>query len=242
MEKETKFNEKDFTNLLLSLLCKNGIYKVNEEDLTKKLFYYYKNKEYRELFQDIKTTKKHINITSGLYLEQTHTNNIIINPNESENIYLNYNININLEDYKDKLSNEALISILKIAKNVAISIKLENYSDNKLNIYHTNPNNTYTLINGIYKNKNIKTTIITDGKTKIINKIKLENYKRNNKTSSIIDQIQIKNATFTIIQNIENNKIKNITIYTKLEKFNDLKEISDIDNNKNKKKLYKNSK
>ena len=24
MEKETKFNEKDFTNLLLSLLCKNG--------------------------------------------------------------------------------------------------------------------------------------------------------------------------------------------------------------------------
>ncbi len=40
---EPTFTEHEFVAILLPLLCKNGIHQINEQELSKKLYYYYKN-------------------------------------------------------------------------------------------------------------------------------------------------------------------------------------------------------
>lgn len=229
MKEKIKFNDENFINLLFTLLCKNGIYKVNQDDLAKKLFCFYQNKKYKEIFHGMKTSNQMVDLSNGIYQELTNSNNIILSKN-TNNLYLNYDINLNLDSYKDKLSNEAILLMLKMAKVIAIDYKIEDYSNNSISIYRTNPNNNYALINGLYKGKKISSKIITDGNTKIMNKIRLENYRNNKRTSSLISDIKVTNASYTIIQKFENDKVSSINIYTNLDKFVELKEVSDIAN------------
>ena len=44
------FTENDFVNLFIPLLRKNGIIRLNETELKKKLYYYYLKEEYKEYF------------------------------------------------------------------------------------------------------------------------------------------------------------------------------------------------
>ena len=177
----------------------------------------------------MKTSNQMVDLSNGIYQELTNSNNIILSKN-TNNLYLNYDINLNLDSYKDKLSNEAILLMLKMAKVIAIDYKIEDYSNNSISIYRTNPNNNYALINGLYKGKKISSKIITDGNTKIMNKIRLENYRNNKRTSSLISDIKVTNSSYTIIQKFENDKVSSINIYTNLDKFVELKEVSDIAN------------
>ena len=74
------FTEYEFVAILLPLLCKNGIYQISEEQLAKKLYYYYKNDNYKELFQEIGLTKgaidNQVDIHDGLYREKIFSGSI----------------------------------------------------------------------------------------------------------------------------------------------------------------------
>ena len=74
------FTEHDFVAILLSLLCKNGVYQISEQQLAKKLYYYYKNEDYKELFQEICLTRgsldNQVDIHDGLYQEKFFSGNI----------------------------------------------------------------------------------------------------------------------------------------------------------------------
>lgn len=56
------------------MLCQNGIYKIEEGDLEEKLYSYYENKAFEELFQEIVSAKginkMKLNLYDGLYSEK----------------------------------------------------------------------------------------------------------------------------------------------------------------------------
>ena len=62
------FTEHDFVALLFNLLSRNGITKIDEKALVKKLWYYYQNSENKELYKiadnlDMVTNEKYYTVT-----------------------------------------------------------------------------------------------------------------------------------------------------------------------------------
>ncbi len=63
---EKQFTEEDFVFTLFTLLCKKRVYKLNIEDLEKKLYFYYCNKDFKKLFQDIELLNGKVNLHKGI--------------------------------------------------------------------------------------------------------------------------------------------------------------------------------
>lgn len=76
----SQLTEHEFVAVLLPLLCQNGICKINEDKLQEKLYCYYKDEKFEELFQEIFPIKgineMRVNLSEGLHREKYHSGNI----------------------------------------------------------------------------------------------------------------------------------------------------------------------
>lgn len=244
--KKKNFTEHDFVGLLLPLLCKNGVRKINEDELRKKLYYYYQNPKFKELFIDIclsrGTLDKEIDIHNGLYQEKFFGRNVIwdsMNPNV---LHLHYGRDIDLSRYESELSENGILLMHKMAEELGIRNKIELDSKNKMIIYGCDPNNSYTLIRGKYRGNILSWELLTDGEIKNItypnpkelehcffdspdspkNKVQLE--------QNLIASVSLENASYAVMQGLSNGKIQHSKVFTNLTDFEQLSQISDIAN------------
>lgn len=229
---EPVFTEHDFIAFLLPLLYKNGIYQISEEQLAKKLYYYYKNKNYEELFREIVLSKgsldKEVDIHNGLYQEKFFSGNIFCDSMRGEQLNLRYDPNVDLSYYEQKLSEDGITKIRKMAEELSIRKKIEQQSGSPLCIYGVNPNMTYTLVHGKNLNDLLSFELITDGDISLAqyHETKEEDssyyespfspneYRRlrNNKVANIT----LENASFAIKQGLCNNKIRYSILNTEI--------------------------
>lgn len=170
---DSKFTEHDFVVILLSLLCKNGINKINEQVLAKKLYYYYKNDNFRELFQDIilmngGVLDNQVDIHEGLYEEKFFSGNIYWNSMHSDLLNLRYNLNCDLSYYEKNLSEDGKLKIRKMAEELSMRKKVEQQSKKPLYIYGVNPNQIYTLVHGKSLSYLLSFELITDGDISLV--------------------------------------------------------------------------
>lgn len=126
---EKQFTEHDFVALLLPLLCQNGIYRIDEENLEEKLYYYYENKEFEELFQEIVPVRgvneMKLNLYDGLYREKYFSGNIWFEQLHSNVLNLTYDKDIDLSRYEHYLSEDGKLKIRQMAKELATRYKAE---------------------------------------------------------------------------------------------------------------------
>lgn len=243
------FTENDFVSMLIPLLRENGIVKLNETELKKKLYYYYLKEEYKELFQDIVpfqekgASDRMLNIENGLCHYKTFGGSVIWDSMHSENLILTKKEDLDLSFYRQYLTEDAIKKIYQMAKEFGIRYKAEYYSKKPLNIYGDNPNHFYHLCTGKYHNNEYSWQLITDGDIK---KIEIEQYPQGHfyyeNPNSPNSEIQLKNATSTsveienanyvLMQGSENEQIRRLKAYTNLIALDLLEQIASIDLNK----------
>lgn len=241
------FTEHDFIAILLPLLYKNGIYQISEEQLAKKLYYYYKNKEYKELFQEICLVRggldNQVDIHDGLYREKFFSGNIFWDSMRGKTLNLSYNPNIDLSHYEQNLSEDGKIKIRKMAKELSIRKKIEQQSKHPLYIYGVNPNKTYTLVHGKSLTDLLSFELFTDGDISFIQykETKEDDYYyespifpneyrtlKDNKVANV----NLKDASFAIKQGLCNDEIRYSIVNTEIIDPEVLKEIMNMANKK----------
>lgn len=240
----SNFNENDFIKMLLVLLFKMGVKRINENELKEKLNYYYNNPEYNKLFREIyrKNMSDKINIENGLYIEKSKFGNIVwdlMNPNV---LHLQYDKKINLTELEDKLSTHALMLLNKMALELATRNKAERYGEHKIIIYGCSPNKSYTLVHGESNGKILSWELITDGQIKMIDYIKEGNLKPQFFDSPVssackvqlsensIARVKIEDASYAIMQGLSDNEIQYSKIFTDICDLDTLKQIRNIAN------------
>lgn len=241
---ERQFTEHDFVATLLALLCQNGVTTLNEKELEKKLFCYYKNSEFSELFQDIVPKKgtidMEVNLYEGLYQEKFFTSNVMFEQRNSDDLYLAYKKDIDLSRYMCTLSEDGKLKLRQLANELAIRYKIERSSQHKLNIYAYNPNCHYLLVNGKKDRSKLSFELITDGEIEFIeyNKGKedvfYENpYKMDSATRLTDNEVVyliLRDASYAIKQGLYNGEIRYCNVNTEILDEEKLKQISDIAN------------
>lgn len=243
-----KFTEHDFVAILLPLLCKNGVYQISEQQLAKKLYYYYKNNSYKELFQEIVLTKgsldNQVDIHEGLFREKFFSGSIFWDSMRGEPLNLRYDPNIDLSYYEQNLSDDGKIKIRKIAEELSIRKKIEQQSKQPLYIYGVNPNQTYTLVHGKSLIDLLSFELITDGDISFMQYSETNGdghchyespmypneYRtlKDNKVANIV----LKNASFAIKQGLCNDEIRYSVVNTEIIDPEILEKIMNIANKK----------
>lgn len=244
MKTEKEFEEHDFVAILLPLLFQNGIYKIKEKELEKKLYFYYQKPEFKELFRNIFPTKnfdeKSINLSDGFYREKYFGCNVIFEQCHSDILHLNYDIDHDFSFYEQLLSSSAKTKIRQLAQELGIRNNIEKNSKVKLNIYGVNPNNKYLLVSGEYYFKPVEFELITDGTVSSVEPgIGNEDYfyKSPLNEDSLIQikkpkvvYLSLENATYTIIRGKSANNVCYCDVNTEILDTDKLKKISEIAN------------
>lgn len=218
------FTEHEFVAVLLPLLCKNGIRQISEKQLVKKLYYYYKNNEYKELFQDIALARgaldNQVDIYDGLYREKFFSGCIFWDSMRGETLNLRYDPNTDLSIYEKSLNEDGKLKIRKMAEELSIRKKIEQRSKHPLYIYGVNPNQTYTLVHGRSLTDLLSFELITDGEisaiqcneTKGDGRIHYESPMYPNEYRTLKDNkvvsVNLRNASFAIKQGLCNDEIR----------------------------------
>ncbi len=242
------FTEHDFVAILLPLLCKNGIYQINEQQLARKLYYYYKNNIYRELFQDIALTKGTLNnqvdIHEGLYREKFFSGSIFWDTMRGDPLNLRYAPNVDLSYYEKNLSEDGKLKIRKIAEELSMRKKLEQRSKHPLYIYGVNPNQTYALVHGKSLTDLLSFELITDGdisaiqydETKGDGHCHYESPMYPNEYRTLKDNkvayVSLENASFAIKQGLCNDEIRYCIANTEIVEPEKLEKVMNIANKK----------
>ncbi len=241
------FTENDFVSMLIPLLRKNGIVRLNETELKKKLYYYYLKEEYKELFQDIVpfqekgASDRMLNIENGLDHYKTFGGSVIWDSMHPESLILTKGEDLNLSFYRRYLTEDGIKRIYQMAQEFGIRYKAEYYSKKPFNIYGDNPNHFYHLCIGKYHNDEYSWQLITDGDIK---KIEVEQYPqghfyyedptRPNSEIQLKDatsaSVEIENANYVLMQGSENENIRRLKAYTNLVALDPLEQIASIDN------------
>lgn len=245
---DKRFKEYHFVALLLPLLFQNGVYKIDERELERKLFYYYKNPNFRELFQDIVIedlpSYKSVCLYDGFYQEKYFENGIWFDQMNSDILNLAYNKDIDLSLYEQYLSEDGRLKIRQIAQELSKRYKAEQRSTIKLSIYGINPNCHYQLVHGVHHNSLLSFELITDGDIQTINyqdnkgfehcfydspfdpdeAVQLEDNK--------VVYIGLQNATYAIKQGLCDGKIRYCNVNTQLLDKTQLERVVDIANQK----------
>lgn len=247
MEKfaEKQFTEHDFVSMLLSLLCQNGVSKIKEKELERKLVCYYKNPNFSELFQDISITHgingDRVCLYNGLYQEKYFTNNVRFEQRQSDILYLAYDNDRNLSRYEQYLSDDGKLKIRLMASQLGLITRLEGSSKNKLNIYGFNPNHQYLLVNGKNHLRTLGFELITDGDIETIEygdtsdkEVFYESPLNIDEAIQLKDNkviyIGLKNASFAIKQGLCNGKIRYCSVDTEITEEEKLKQIVNMAN------------
>lgn len=243
--KSKNFTERDFVGLFLRLLCKNGVYKIDEEELNRKLFYYYNDPKFNELFQDVckkrGTLYPEVDIYAGMYFEKCF-GNITWNITKPNLLFLHYKKDADLSLYEDKLSDQGKLLMYKMAEEISTKDKIESQSKHKINIYNCNPNEFYILTHGQYKNNVIGWNLLTDGDINAINCLDTKelnycffdsplypNQKIQCNQNSIVS-VNLKNASYAVMQGLCDSKIQHLRVFTCLTSLEQLSQVSSIAN------------
>lgn len=240
------FTENDFVSMLIPLLRENGITRLNETELKKKLYYYYLKEEYKELFQDIVpfqekgASDRMLNIENGLYHYKTFGGSVIWDSMRPENLILTKEGDLNLSFYRQYLTEDGIKRIYQMAQEFGIRYKAEYYSKKPFNIYADDPNHFYYLCTGKYHNNEYSWQLITDGDIK---KIEVEQYPQGHfyyedptRPNSEIQLkeatsacVEIENANYVLMQGSENENVRRLKAYTNLIALDPLEQIASID-------------
>ena len=244
---DSTFTEHDFVVTLLSLLYKNGVSKISEQQLARKLYYYYKNKNYTELFQDIglmgDSLDNQVDIHDGLYREKFFSGHIFWDSMRGETLNLSYGSNIDLSYYERNLSDDGKGKIRKMAEELSRQKKVEQQSKYPLYIYGGNPNHTYTLVHGKSFTDWLSFELITDGDISCIKCYETkhdENYYESpvypneyrRLQENKVANVHLKNASFAIKKGLCNEEICYSIINTEIVEPEVLEKIMSIANEK----------
>lgn len=235
---EEYFNKNEFTSLFFALLYKEGITKVNKNEILKKLCYYYNLPEFKCLFYDIGLSFgfDKIDISKSLEIEE-EIKNIVENDNDLMLKYLNY-------DYKHFLTtknNECLIAMNCLVKEFVLRLKIERLSRHPMNIYNDCADGYYNIFRAKYQSQNVYWQLITNGTTNICNKIDFqvnfaENPLEENSKIPLTDilsyKIEVNNASYTILKGMSDDKIGRIKAFTKITDEEKLRKINEYANDK----------
>lgn len=243
MLKKRNFTEHDFVGLLLPLLCKNGVHKINEDELIKKLYYYYDNPRFRELFVDICLSMgtfldKKVDIHNGLYREKYVSGCIVYDSMNPSILHLHYDRNMDLSKYESKLSEDGIMLMHEMAQDLAVMNKVESYSRYKMVIYNCDPNKDYTLVRGTNGINTLSWELLTDGDIKtnpedlkhcFFDSPLSPNYKVQ-LGQNVIASAHLENASYAVMQGLCDREIKYLEVFTNSSDFEQLSKISDIAN------------
>lgn len=167
------FTEHDFVATLFPLLCQNGIYKIQEQELEEKLFPYYKKKEFKELFQEIVPAKgiinlERVNLYEGLYQEKYFGGNVWFEQIHSDLLHLAYDKETDFSYYEEGLSEEGKAKMRQMARELAKTYQAEQKSKNRLQIFNADPNRLYLLVHGKRLGNVVGFDLLTDGEIETI--------------------------------------------------------------------------
>lgn len=235
------FTEHEFVATILPLLYNNGVHEIDENELAKKLYYYYINNNYKELFQDIALTRgtidHKVDIYDGLFREKYFSGCIFWDTMCGQPLNLRYDPNTDLSIYEQNLSDDGKLKIRKMADELSIRIRLEQQSKNPLYIYGVNPNQTYTLVCDKRYSDISSFELITDGDISTIEYSKTEeneNPMNPNSYGTLKDNtvahVDLKNASFAIKQELCNDEIRYSIVDTEIIEPDSLKKVVDIAN------------
>lgn len=143
-----KMEEYKFMSLLHILINKNGIDIILEEELKRKLYYYYCDPMYQELFPNFRSE------------------DFFFNKQENTSQANFYHVSFDESDYlllQKEFSPEVFLLIQRMAKEIALLFKMETYSKKKISFYRANPNLSYSLVSGVNLGNFIRAQLITDG-------------------------------------------------------------------------------
>lgn len=243
MQQEKMLTEEKFVKLFLTLLCKNGVFKINEDELSKKLYYYLKKKEYKELFQDITSSIDSVNIKDGINHEKYFAQNICFSEQQPEKLFLLYDAGVETESLKEEfeISDRTLSLMHQIASEIAMMKKIEIRSKTVMNILNKKPNQDYTLTSGKYHSKVLTWDLITDGVVKEIKPLNPKLYENcffkepGSKTKTLVKLnkfqgkcVTVEGASYAVLQGKVDEKLKELEIYTEQMDMNYLKRVSEI--------------
>ena len=238
-----KFDISEFIKTFLPLLQESGVGEFNLDELSKKLYYYYKTSQFKEIFEELSINdyEEKLNITEVVEQEKNLAQNLWYEDSKPEKIYLNYPSYMPLNVWKSNLSRDGLNKLTKIACDFSTRYKIEITSICPLNIYSLNPNKKfYYLGSGIYNNQKIRWDLITDGDVKNIQMQKnkgnffFENPEKNATKillkNNTIKALYLKNAKYALLQGIINDEIKKVKVYTEILDKYTLEQIKNIGN------------
>lgn len=240
-----QLTEYDFVTLLLNLLYQNEINRINKDELEEKLYCYYKNNDFEELFQDIVPTLG----VKGMKLDLHDGLEKYIGDNQ---LNLTHSKDIDLSIYEQSLSEDGKLKIRQMAQELAIRYRAERNSKTKLKIFGFNPNCHYTLVHGNYIDDLVSFELITDGDIESINYPNLtrmedlllfyESPLNPNETIQLknnrVAHVCIQNATYAIKQGLCNGKISYCNVNTQIIDKQRLQEIVNLANQKYEKTKY----
>lgn len=239
-----EFTSNDFIGLLLPMLYKNGIEKINEEELSRKLYYYYQNPAFKELFQgfDKNQANDKLDIQEEMYYAKYFNGDILWSPTNAEKLRLDYDYNVDISSYTKKISRNGFLLMQNMINEFAIRYNIESNSKCNMNIYGANPNKDYTLVRGVSYTDELGWELVTDGDVKNYEECSdIRSYYFEDPVSShlltsfekgrVVD-LEILNANYVILQGLKNEKIKKIKVYTNLIDEETLCKISKIANDK----------
>lgn len=234
------FSQNDFIRLILPLLCKNGVYEFTEDELSKKLYYYRNNPEFRELLQDfaICQTDKKIDISDAMYSAKYFGGYVKWSSLNSQILQLVYPNDFDTTSYEKKLSDDGVQLINRMAHEFGIRNEVERASSHHMNIYGTTPSRRYFLVHGNHGKDIIDFCLLTDGTAKsgiFKSGVEIcEDLTNPRRLLALRDGstkfVEIENASYVAIQGLENGKIKNLKVYTQLLDLYSLQQISEFAN------------
>jgi len=240
------FTENDFVSMLIPLLRENGVIRLNETELKKKLYYYYLKDEYKELFQDIVpfqergASDRMLNIENGLNHYKIFGSSAIWDSMHPEDLLLMKERKLDLSFYRQYLTEEGIHKLYQMAREFGVRYQAEFYSKKPFNIYADDPNHFYHLCTGKYHNNEYSWQLITDGDIKKINVEKFpqghfyyEDPTMPNSEIQLKDAIsasvEIENANYVLMQGSENENVRRLKAYTNLIDLESLDRIASID-------------
>lgn len=238
------FTEHDFVALLLNLLYENGVNKIHESDLERKLAYYWEDSNFEELFRSITIEifpyYKSACLYEAFYQEKNFSSNIWYDQRNSEILYLLMNKLNDYSKHEKNLSEDGKLKIRQLASELAKRYKIEEKSKVRLNIFGINPNCKYELVMGKYHGNLAYFELITDGD--ILKITHQEGNKDIYYTSPFdpneavqlednkITYVTLKNATYAVKQGICDGKILYCDVNTQILEDIVLEKIIDIAN------------
>lgn len=249
VDKKNNFTEIDFVCLFLSLLAKNGIYRIDEMELRRKLWGYYKNPKYEELFQDICKCRnpicdEEVEIQEGLKFAKNYLG-MCFNPNLSSNLLIIRCFDDKaISNCEKQLSKDGVEKIHQMASEFGIRYKIEKNSKYPINIYNISPNQYYTLVYGKYHTHTYGWELLTDANelstkyygSKNVEHLFWEDPTQSNSSVQLKDSshvvVGLTGADYAIMQGFSDGNIQRLKVYTAIVDPIQLQKISEIANKK----------